>query len=423
MQAMATMATTTNSEPWCIHTLDLKDAYRQCAVATSSFKFSHIVVREPLTGNPKIFKMLALPFGSIKSVHSFLRMAHSLWFLATCALDVLWTNYFDDFVCCCPKSESKHLSMTVHAFFHILGWTFAEAGSKAIDFDGVCKALGVTVDVSLMHQGRVFVDDTESRKRELGDFIDHVVTTRKLNSADALKLRGRMQFTSGQLFGRVAKTCLAKVTNHAYRSGSTEASESLISSLVLFKTFLLAQKPRLVSPSLSQTWTVFTDASYEQDEAGVPKAGFGGVLVSPSGKPTNFFSFELSGKDLEKLNPTAKKTAIFQCEFFAVLVALNLWQQQQQLTNRQVVFYVDNDGVRDVLISCSTSDPVGHALLIKTGELEGALALSSWFTRVPSKSNIADDPSRGECEKLISAKSQRDSVDPMSLLSQLGPVS
>ena len=188
---------------------------------------------------------------------------------------------------------------------------------------------------------------------------------------------------------------------------------------MLFKTFLLAQKPRLVSLSLSQTWTVFTDASYEQ--AGVLTAGFGGVLVSPSGKPTNFFSFELPGKDLEKLNPTAKKTAIFQCEFFAVLVALNLWQQQ--LTNRQVVFYVDNDGVRSVLISCSTSNPVGHALLIKTLELEGALALSSWFTRVPSKSNIADDPSRGECEKLIAAEVQRDSVDPMSMLLQLGPVS
>ena len=58
---------------------------------------------------------------------------------------------------------------------------------------------------------------------------------------------------------------------------------------------------------------------YEHDEAGIPTAGFGGVLVSPSGKPTNFFSF---GKNLEKLNPTGKKTAIFQCEFFAVLVAL-----------------------------------------------------------------------------------------------------
>lgn len=418
---MQSMVTTAESEPWCVRTLDLKDAYRQCAVATSSFKFSHIAVREPVTGDPKVFKMLALPFGSIKSVHSFLRVAHSLWFLATRALDVLWTNYFDDFVCCCPKSESKHLSMTVHAFFHIMGWTFAESGSKAIDFDSVCKALGVTIDVSLMHQGRVLVDNTESRKRELGEFIDHIVKTKKLSSADTLKLRGRMQFTAGQLFGRVAKTCLAKVRNHAYRSGSTDVSESLVSSLLLFKTFLLAQRPRLVSPSLSRTWTVFTDASYEINEAGTPVAGFGGVLVSPSGQPTNFFSFELSGQDLEKLNPAGKKTAIFQCEFFAVLVALNLWKKD--LKNKQVVFYVDNDGVRDVLISCSTTDPVGQSLLIKTLELEGALALSSCFTRVPSKSNIADDPSRGECDKLIAAKARRDPVDPMAILVQLGPVS
>ena len=101
---------------------------------------------------PTVFKMLALPFDGIKSVHAFLRKAHGLWFLATRALDVLWTNYFDDYVCCCPKSEANHLSMTVHAFFHLLGWSFAEAGAKAVDFDAMCKALGVNVNVSLIHQ-------------------------------------------------------------------------------------------------------------------------------------------------------------------------------------------------------------------------------------------------------------------------------
>lgn len=42
----------------------------------------------------------------------------------------------------------------------MLGWTFAEVGSKAIDFDGVRKALEVTINVSLMHQERVLVDNT-----------------------------------------------------------------------------------------------------------------------------------------------------------------------------------------------------------------------------------------------------------------------
>ena len=112
---MQAMTASPDAQGWCVRTLDLKDAYRQCAIATSSFAFFHIVVREPSTGLPKAFKMLALPSGSIKSVHAFLRIAHSLWFLAACALDVMWTNYFDDYVCCCPKSEATHLSMTIHA--------------------------------------------------------------------------------------------------------------------------------------------------------------------------------------------------------------------------------------------------------------------------------------------------------------------
>ena len=51
-------------------TFDLKDAYRQCAVCPSSSKFAHIAVKNPKDGGSSIFRMLALPFGSIKSVRS-----------------------------------------------------------------------------------------------------------------------------------------------------------------------------------------------------------------------------------------------------------------------------------------------------------------------------------------------------------------
>ena len=65
-------------EPWVARTFDLRDAYRQCAVAPGSSQFAHIAVRNPSNGEASIFRMLALPLGSIKSVHSFLRIAHSL---------------------------------------------------------------------------------------------------------------------------------------------------------------------------------------------------------------------------------------------------------------------------------------------------------------------------------------------------------
>lgn len=114
-------------------------------------------------------------------------------------------------------------------------------------------------------------------------------------------------------------------------------------------------------------------------------------------------SFELDGDQLKRLNPSGKKTG-FQCEFFAVLV------------------YVDNDGVRDALISCTTADPVGSVMLAKVLELQGSLAVSAWFARFPSKSNIADSLSGGDIDDLIATKAKHQQVEPLELLQALGPV-
>ena len=61
-------------------------------------------------------------------------------------------------------------------------------------------------------------------------------------------------------------------------------------------------------------------------------------------------------------------------------------------------------------------------LLTNVLELEGALAISSWFTRVPSKRNIAGSPSRGELNDLIAAKAKHEQVKPIEILRALGPV-
>ena len=103
-------------EPWVARTFDLRDAYRQCAVAPGSSKFAHIAVRNASNGQASIFRMLALPFGSIKSVHSFLRVAHSLWYILVVHLDILVTNYFDDFVVLARQSEAAHLTSVINSF-------------------------------------------------------------------------------------------------------------------------------------------------------------------------------------------------------------------------------------------------------------------------------------------------------------------
>lgn len=83
---------------------------------------------------------------------------------------------------------------------------------------------------------------------------------------------------------------------------------------------------------------------------------------------------------------------IFEAELLTVLVAMLVWSDR--IASRPVVFYIDNNGARDVAISGSARSEVGLQLVTGLLALEDKLSIFSWFSRVPSPSNIADDPSR-----------------------------
>ena len=162
------------------------------------------------------FRMNALPFGSSRSVHSFLRVSHSLWYLGVAMFDMLWCNYFDDFPTLTLRSESDSVMSTVHVLFGLLGWRFDRDGAKAHPFASAVQALGVMLDVSALHVSKAVFHNTAARVAEVVSCIDNALSSRCLSSIEALKLRGRLQFASGQLFGRISKAALAVVTEHAY---------------------------------------------------------------------------------------------------------------------------------------------------------------------------------------------------------------
>ena len=375
---------------------DLKNAYRQCALSPDSHPFSHIVVGDPTTRSLKAFRMRALPFGSVKSVHAFLRVASSLWAIITQIFGVLCTNYFD-FVALADAREEKNVDHTVKAVLNLLGWVYAEDGPKAPPFDGAVTALGVTIDVTCLHEGRVTIANTESRSNELHETISATLRSGCLHKQDALKLRGRMQFVAGQLFGRIAKRCLACVTQHAYASENLVLGPQTAESLRRYLNVLEAKVPRTLTKAFDTTWFLFTDASHEPSAA-IPFAGIGAVLVGPSGKKFRFFSEKLSDVMLEKVNVTGRKTIIFECEFWAILCAMYAWKQF--LSGCNVVAYMDNDGVRDSLIACHCSSQNAIPILDACIRLESTLGWNVWYNRVPTESNVADDPSRLEISEL-----------------------
>lgn len=112
---------------------------------------------------------------------------------------------------------------------------------------------------------------------------------------------------------------------------------------------------------------------------------------------------------MKTLNPNKKKTVICECEFLAVSVAFDVWANL--LEGKQVVFFIDNNAVRDSFIACRSSSKVASCILEKILHDESESSIISWFARVPSKSNIADDPSRGLCEALVTKGCTLDVID------------
>ena len=140
------------------------------------------------------------------------------------------TNYFDDFAALASVGEASSVDHTVKSLFPLLGWKFAEDGSKTPPFSDTLNAQGIRLDVSELHLGKVSIDNTEARRVELADLIEHILQSGELKKMDALKLRGRMQFAAGQLFGqkvleRCDATCVPFRVSGAFSIGDISSAK------------------------------------------------------------------------------------------------------------------------------------------------------------------------------------------------------
>jgi hypothetical protein len=99
------------------------------------------------------------------------------------------------------------------------------------------------------------------------------------------------------------------------------------------------------------------------------------------------------------LGGAVKKTIIFEAELLALIVSFVLWRNL--VCNSPVVFYVDNNSARDVAISANSRSKLIAGLVEQLLKVENTSSCFCWFARVPSPSNPADGPSRGDVQVLL----------------------
>ena len=192
--------------------------------------------------------------------------------------------------------------------------------------------------------------------------------------------------------------CLNEITNHAFSSSSSKIGSRLRQLLMLFKTQSLEGPPRRVCGVTAGCSFIFTDACYETGRVD-RQCGLGGVIYNSDGSAMQAFSICLTQDQIASLGGFVKKTIIFEAELLALIVSFILWKNL--ICNAPVVFFVDNNSARDVAISANSRSKTIEAFVEQLLRVEDMASSFCWFARVPSPSNPADDPSRGETKNMV----------------------
>ena len=393
-----TLCTELHLDPALVaRTFDLSSAYRQVGLSNEGRKFGYIRVYNPELRCWSFFQTQVLPFGAVKSVHSFLRLARAVWWIGVVGCLLMWSSFYDDYIVFSPPALARGTELTASSLFKLLGWIFAEEGRKCKPFDLQCEALGVLFDLQSSKSGICHVTNTPSRVEEISTEIYRLIEQGYITQIEAQKLRGRMQFAESQIYGRTGRRCIGALKDYACRR-KTNLLDKEITFLKLFVSLLKSDIPREVATEHKHSVVIITDACYEKDSRD-RICGLGGILCDQFSGTNCFFSCQLDEEQRCLLGEPYRKQIIFEAETLCAVLAYSLWTER--LDNRKSFLYVDNEGTKFCLIRGKSDNLVVDAIAGIFAEVETHVRTNCWISRVSSYSNLADKPSRGDISDMI----------------------
>ena len=374
-------------------TFDLKSAYKQFGTDPEHVEKLRIAIKKP-GGGVAFFKALALPFGATGSVAAFLRLSAAIAFIGLKGLWLPWSSFFDDFTVIAPEGLEDNTTFYAEGLFKLLGVDFASEGKKAPPFSRVFRTLGLVVDVSQLHCGLITLGHTEERRAELLESLRKVVTDGKnggqISTKSLEQLHGRLVWFNSFVFGRKLNFSIRVVSAASrQRTSKVVVSASLLDAVTCMIDHLQSSRNVKVQRDLNISWLIFTDGAYEPTAE--KPATIGGVLINPNGQVVSYFGAALPETLLAEFLEESRQP-IYELEIFPLVVAVRLWAEF--LVDVLLVHYLDNDAARSACIRGDAATPLGRALIQNYISHEYKCRFSPWFSRVPTSSNPADDPSR-----------------------------
>ncbi|CAE7837068.1 gpt [Symbiodinium sp. CCMP2592] len=375
---------------WVGRCLDLEKAYKQVPLASQSLRLAVLLVREPLTNAFRFFVSNSLPFGACAAVYSFNRISRSLLHLATTLCGVIGGVFYDDFPLIEPALTARLCSVSIEALLDTLGWRYSRDSDKDKPFASQFNLLGVQLSLDSLHLGSIALENKPSRVAKLLLVAQQMCASGELSRAEAMSLQGQLNFMVGFASGRSLKLVCRALSNLVYSNRAWTRDE-----VKQLGGYLECCLEALVPKSMclkggSRPLVIFTDAAYEQ---GV--ATWGLVVLDPDSGRREVAGGQIPSSLIDLWHQDTEDQIIAQAEAFAMVIARDYAATFAK--GRRAFFFVDNESARYCMIRGSSPVRALLALAHAFYASECRDQLITWIERVPSASNVADLPSRGEC--------------------------
>jgi len=313
----------------------------------------------------------------------------------------MWTAFYDDFCIFEVDPLKVGASNSAEAMFEMMGWAYAKEGDKAGAMSKEVMALGVVVGLNRAERAEVTITNKPSRVKAICDEIAELIKKKRYGPGQAASLRGKLVFAEAQVFGRRSRRTLKMLSMASTQHGGAgEVSEAAVTCLKALSEQLQHAKPVTVQCRGARPPVhIFTDGACEPGEKGLI-VGIGMVAIDAESRRAWCMGGQVDTEVVAAWQLSASKQVIAQAELLPVPLTFKLLAEH--VSHRDVVVWLDNDGARFSLITGRADNVHCDKLVEAALQLEMSLGLRVWYSRVPSKSNPADMPSRGEASKTAS---------------------
>ena len=369
-------------------TLDLGKAYRQVAVHPDSRK--HAVLGFPGVGRMAVLCGKVLLFGATASVYAFNKLALAILHIMIVKFHMIATDFYDDFTLFEFQPAASPLDKVAMRFLSNLGWTFARDGKKFVPFGSSVVSLGVALDLSGVWDGFLTVSNKPGGLERIAYVLQPIADGRDVTRADLASLHGLINFAGGYVMGFELKPMARAVQGvvGALSRQHCRAPPGVPSGPGCLSTVQTAKMP-------GEQLVFYTDGVFE-DGIG----SWGSLFLDRTGRTRLLFGGRVAQGLTQHWHESAGEQVICQVEAYAF--AESLFGLRGQVRGRTMIVFIYNEPCRLGFIKRTSPSASMMGLIALVSLFEGALGVTLWYERVPSKSNPADLPSRGLMQEAAS---------------------